>query len=59
MSISTVIKFTNSFFLNFDFSLLQEWEYQYKNIQKKTVKTNKTLRETTVAMTNHNLHKSN
>ena len=59
MSISTVIKFTNSFFKNFDFSLLQEWEYQYKSIYKKAVKTKKKIRETRLAMTNHKLHKSN
>ena len=54
---ATVIKFTNSFFINFDFSLLQEWEYQYKKIYKKTVVTK--LRETRTTMTNHNLDKSN
>ena len=33
---ATVIKFTNSFFFtNFDFLLLQKWEYQYKKIDKK------------------------
>ena len=54
---ATVIKFTNNFFTNFDFSLLQEWEYQYKKIDKKTVVTK--LRETRLTMTNHDLDKSN
>ena len=40
----------------FDFSLLQEWEYQYKKIDKKAVVTK--LRETRLTMTNHNLDKS-
>ena len=54
---STVIKFTNSFFANFDFSLLQKWKYQYKKINEKAIATK--LRETILTMTNHNLHKSN
>ena len=52
-----VIKFVNSFFTNFDFSLLQEWEYQYKKIDEKTIAIK--LRETILTVTNHNLHKSN
>ena len=45
------------FFTNFDFSLLQEWEYQYKKNDKKTVVTK--LRETRLTMTNNDLNKSN
>ena len=56
-SSATVIKFINSFFTNFDFSLLEEWEYQYKKVYKKSVVTK--LRETSVTMTNQNLDKSN
>ena len=51
------IEFTNSFFTNFDFSLLQEWEYQYKEINK-TILVKK-LRETRLTLANHNQGKSN
>ena len=37
--------------------LLQEWECQYKKVDKKTVVEK--LRKTRLTMTNHNLHKSN
>ena len=51
------IKFTNSFFTSFDFSLLQEWEYQYKKINKKIFV--KKLRETRLTFTNKNQGKTN
>ena len=37
--------------------LLQEWECQYKKVDKKTVVAK--LRKTRLTMANHNLHKSN
>ena len=38
---------------NFDFSLLQEWEYYNKKVDKKTVVTK--LRKIKLTMTYHNL----
>ena len=35
-----VIKFTRAFFTNFDFLLLQEWEYQYEILLKKQLQQN-------------------
>ena len=35
-----VIKFTSAFFTNFDFLLLQEWEYQYEILLKKQLQQN-------------------
>ena len=45
------------FFTNFNFSFLQEWEYQYKKNWRRDNYTK--LRETILTMTNYNLHKSN
>ena len=54
---ATGIKFPSNVFTNFDFSLLQEWECQYKKIDEKAIATK--LRETILKMSNHNLYKSN
>ena len=45
------------FLTDFDFSLLQKREYQYKKNDKKTVVTK--LREARLTVTNHNPDKSN
>ena len=50
-TIKCCYRFTNSFFTNFDFSLLQEWKYLYKKVDKKTVATK--LGETELTVTNH------
>ena len=54
---TTYIKFTNSIFTNFNSSLVQKWEYQYKKINSKIVVTK--LRETRLTMTCYNLDKDN
>ena len=51
LNTATVIKFTHSFFANFDFSLLQNGNTNIKKIDKKTFVTK--LRK--ARLTNHNL----